>query len=363
MGVVKYLAQHRAEPEKVNKIISTAFFIAFISSIIISIAIMASSLMLSKKVFHTSDYWLVYFLYGLLILTVAFNAIFSSILNGLKEIKWFTIINICTSLLGVCFTVIGAYFFDVIGVLLSGTATAFVVFLINIYAFRNLRIQWYPFHSSFDKETIKILSRFSLMAAISGFLTPAVQILIRDKIINNYGMVEAGYWQAVTKISDYYLGFIVSVLSVYYMPRLSEITQKKELRKEIVSGYKIILPVVGAIAFFIWLFRHLVMKILFTADFFPMEPLFKFQLLEPLFKFQLLGDFFKIGSWLLAYTLIAKAMTKAFIITEIIFSLSYLALSIILINHFGIIGATYSFCINYALYWVIMFIVVRNRIK
>jgi len=354
MGVVKYLAQHRAEPEKVNKIISTAFFIAFISSIIISIAIMASSLMLSKKVFHTSDYWLVYFLYGLLILTVAFNAIFSSILNGLKEIKWFTIINICTSLLGVCFTVIGAYFFDVIGVLLSGTATAFVVFLINIYAFRNLRIQWYPFHSSFDKETIKILSRFSLMAAISGFLTPAVQILIRDKIINNYGMVEAGYWQAVTKISDYYLGFIVSVLSVYYMPRLSEITQKKELRKEIVSGYKIILPVVGAIAFFIWLFRHLVMKILFTADFFPMEPLF---------KFQLLGDFFKIGSWLLAYTLIAKAMTKAFIITEIIFSLSYLALSIILINHFGIIGATYSFCINYALYWVIMFIVVRNRIK
>jgi PST family polysaccharide transporter len=44
--------------------------------------------------------------------------------------------------------------------------------------------------------------------------------------------------------------------------------------------------------------------------------------MKPLFTYQLLGDFFKIGSWLLAYLMIAKALAKTFIITEILFAIS-----------------------------------------
>jgi PST family polysaccharide transporter len=77
----------------------------------------------------------------------------------------------------------------------------------------------------------------------------------------------------------------------------------------------------------------------------------------------LLGDFFKIGSWLLTYIMIAKALTKTYIITDIIFAISYVALSYYFINQFGIIGATYSFCINYGLYWILMGILMRKEIE
>jgi PST family polysaccharide transporter len=165
---------------------------------------------------------------------------------------------------------------------------------------------------------------------------------------------DAGYWQAVTKISDYYLAFITSVLGVYYMPRLSEIQSKTELRNEIFKGYKIILPVVSSIALLIWLFRGFIIHILFTPEFLPMKPLF---------TFQLLGDFFKIGSWLLAFLMIAKAMTKTFIITEILFAASYVALSYFFMNRYGIIGTTYSFCINYGAYWILMWILMKKKIQ
>ena len=353
-GVIKYLAEHKEDPVTSSKIINTAFLIVFISSLIISIFVISTSGFLSEAAFKTKNYWLVYFLFGLFTMVVSFNVMFLAILNGLKEIRKFTIVNISSSLAGVGLTVLFAYTWGIEGVLISSTATAIVIFCINIFFFNKLGIKWKPDFKSWDKPVVKMLSAFSLMAIVSGFIAPAMQILVRDRIINQFSIADAGYWQAVTKISDYYLGFITSVLGVYYMPRLSELKNKKELRLEIINGYKIILPIVGFIAFLIWVFRNLIIHLLFTPAFLPMKPLF---------TYQLLGDFFKIGSWLLAYLMIAKALAKTFIITETLFAISYVALSYFFMNHYGIIGATYSFCINYAFYWFFMWFLMRKQIN
>jgi PST family polysaccharide transporter len=315
---------------------------------------MGASGYLSEAAFKSKDFWMVYFLFGLFTMTISFNSLFSAILNGLKEIRKFTIVNICSSLIGVSITVLAAYFFGLEGVLIASTATAIIIFGINIYIFNKLGIKWKPDFKSWDKRVVKMLSAFSLMAIISGFVVPAMQILVRNRIILQFSVEDAGYWQAVTKISDYYLGFITSVLGVYYMPRLSEINTKVELRKEILKGYKIVLPVVAVVAFLIWLFKDYIIHILFTPAFLPMKPLF---------TYQLLGDFFKIGSWLLAYIMLAKAMTRTYIATEILFAASYVALSYYFMNHYGIIGATYSFCINYGFYWILMWFLMRKEIK
>ncbi|MEO6813490.1 MAG: O-antigen translocase [Ginsengibacter sp.] len=353
-GVIKYLAEHQNDPVKRSQIINTAFLIVFFSSLVISLFVMSASGYLSEAAFKTADFWIVYFSFGLFTLLISFNAMFSAILNGLKEIRKFTIINICTSVTGVILTVIFAFSFGVIGVLVSSIATGIVIFFINVYIFNKLGIKWKPDFKSWDKSVLKMLSGFSLMAIVGGILTPTMQIMVRDKIIMDYSIADAGYWQAVTRISDYYLGFITSVLAVYYMPRLSEIKSKKEMRNEIINGYKLVLPVVGIIALIIWLSKDFIIHILFTPEFLPMKPLF---------TFQLLGDFFKIGSWLLTYIMIAKALTKTYIITDIIFAISYVALSYYFINQFGIIGATYSFCINYAGYWILMWILMRKEIE
>lgn len=352
-GVIKYLAQYQNDPEKKQEIINTSFVIVFCCSLFISLFVMATSGYLSVAAFKTIQFWIVYFLFGLFTMTISFNGLFLAILNGLKEIKIFTIVNISSSIIGVTITVIFANYFGIIGVLISSTALSTLVFLINIYYFKKLGIKWKPNFKKWDKKILKMLTGFSIMAIVTGLVVPTMQILIRNKIINDFSIKEAGYWQAVTKISDYYLTFITSVLVVYYMPRLSEIKFKQELKAEIFKGYKLILPVVGVLALLIWLFKDFIIYVLFTPEFSAMKPLF---------TFQLLGDFFKIGSWLLAYLMVAKAMTKTFIYTEIIFGASNVALSYLLINHFGIIGATYAFCINYFLYWIFMWFLMKKHI-
>ena len=284
---------------------------------------------------------------------MALNTFFSNVLNGLKLIPKLTLVNIIGSLSGIIYTVFFAYKWGVKGVLVAANFTALTVFIVNLFFLRKLdAIKWKPDFLKWDKEILRLFSGFILMSLMS-FLLPFTQLIIRDTIIKNYSVDEAGYWQAVTKISDYYLAFITTVIGVYYMPRLSEIKDKAELRHEILSAYKIIMPVVTVMAFAIWLFRGLIVKILFAPQFEPMLPLF---------KYQLLGDVLKIASWLLAYLMIAKAKTKLFITTELIFTGSYVLFSLLFINRFGVIGATYAFFLNYLLYSISIFFILRKNI-
>lgn len=82
--------------------------------------------------------------------------------------------------------------------------------------------------------------------------------------------------------------------------------------------------------------------------------------MENLFIWQLSGDFFKMASWLLAYLMVAKAMTKWFISTEIGFSLLFIILGFYLIRINGVLGITQAYLINYILYLFVMIFIFRK---
>lgn len=351
-GVIKYLAEHKEDNLQKKRIISTAFIIILISSCIVSLSVIYFSRFLSIIVFKSKDFSNVFFLYGFFIGIMALNTLISAVYNGLKEIKYLTIVNIAGSLTGIIFTVFFAYKLGVKGVLIANNFTALVIFLINlVILYKRKYFHVKPEFLQWKSSSAKLLLGFTLMGIVSGLVMPLSQIFIRNRIMNIFSANEAGWWQAVTRISDYYLAFITTILSVYYLPRLSEINTKVELKQEIKNGYKIVLPIVGFMALCIWTFKILIVHILFSKDFLPMTPLF---------TFQLLGDFFKIGSFLLGYILIAKADIKLFIISEVIFSLSLVFFSYLFIGKFGVIGSTYAFCVNYALYWVAMFFITKK---
>ncbi|MEO7561808.1 MAG: O-antigen translocase [Ferruginibacter sp.] len=354
-ATIKYIANYRDQPEKKQRVLTTALTIVLLCSFTIAAFVISASGYLSRSVFKTGELWLVFVLYGVFITIISVNSFYAAVFNGLKEIKKLTVINITGSLVGIIFTVIFAYAWGIKGVLIANNFTALILFIVNLWFLKKIKgINWKPSFSKWDKRVAGMLFTFALMNVVSGFVTPAAQLIVRNKIIENFSANEAGYWQAITRISDYYLSFITTVLSVYYLPRLSELKEKHELKHEIIKGYKTLLPIVGVMAFLIWLCRTWIVHILFTQNFLPMLPLF---------KYQLLGDFFKIGSWLLAFLMLSKALVRMYIITEIVFNATFVILSIFFISKNGIIGATYAFCINYALYWVVMWFLIKKRIS
>jgi PST family polysaccharide transporter len=191
-------------------------------------------------------------------------------------------------------------------------------------------------------DDLKKLGHYSLMSFVSIVAIPASHIIIRNHIEIVLGLQEAGYWQAIWYISTTYLMLVTTTLSVYYLPKLSELTSKKKIRLEILQGYKIILPIVLMACGFIYYFRNYIISIAFTSE---------FDAIEGLFLYQLIGDFLKIASWLFAYLFLAKALIAKFIYSQIVFSVLFVTMSIIFTNKFGLIGMTYAHVLNYFLYF------------
>jgi polysaccharide transporter, PST family len=351
-GVIKYVAEYQTIEQK-QKIFSTSIVISLICSLIASLVLFGFSGYLSEFILKDTQYNGVFIVLGATIFLFTLNTILMSILNGQKEIKKYVIVNIASSIFSLFFTSFLISQLNLIGALYALVVNQSVVFFVTL-AFV-VKSSWFKleyFKHGVDKESLIKLSKYSLMAISSALTIPVSHLIIRNYIGENLSWDDAGYWQGIWYISSMYLMVVTTSLSVYYLPRLSEITDNNELRKEIFNGYKIILPIVITLAIGIYLFRELVIHIAFTENFMPMIELF---------KWQLIGDVIKIASWLLAYVMLAKAMTKMFIYTEIGFNVLFVLLSVVFIDKFGLIGITYAFSLNYLLYLsMMMFVFIRK---
>ena len=351
-GIVKYTAEYQDIEEK-KKIFSSSIVISLICSLIISIFLFTFSGYLSELILKDIQYSSVFIIFGATIFLFALNMVLISILNGQKEIKKYVLVNIAGSIFSLVFTSILIMQLNLMGALYAMVLNQSVIFFVTL-AFV-IKSSWFKleyFKQGLDKESLSKLSKYSLMAIVSALTVPVSHLIIREYIGENLGWDSAGYWQGIWYISTMYLMLVTTTLGVYYLPRLSEIQDNKELRKEIFGGYKIIMPIVILASLIIFLLKEYVILIAFNKDFMPMMELF---------AWQLMGDVIKIASWLLAYLMLAKAMTKVFIYTEVLFSALFVGLSILFVDKFGLVGITYAYALNYFLYLVTMIFIFRKR--
>ena len=342
-GLIKYVSEYYDQLDKRKKIINTALFMVLISSAIVGIVSIVLCRFFSVLLLKSPQYWSIFVISGLMITLNSIGMIISNLLNALKQMTKLITTQIIMNFVSLGVSIPLVIYYNVYGSLLS----IFIIAPLTVYInYRFLLKSGFDFSlvkPSFDKNSFFSLAKFSAMAFTTTLLVPVSQLFIRNFVMTHISANSAGYWQGVVKLSDMYMAVIVSSLSLYYLPRLSEIKETKELRKEIFLGYSMLMPLMIILGLTIFFLRDFLIHLLYAPSFSPMRELF---------PFQLLGDFFKIASWLLAFQMVAKAKGKMFIISEVIFSLSYLFFSMLFIKKFGIIGLTYSYSLNYFLYFL-----------
>lgn len=354
-GIVKYSAEYENDKDKSKTLISSAIKITIITSIITGIILIVFSFNLSLMILNSVEYYKIFIIFGVSIIFFSINNLLLSILNGRGNIKLFIKINIIQSIYSLIFTSTLIYYFNLIGALAALATNQSIVCFISIYIIRkNKLIYFSDFRKKTDPTIIKNLLSYSMMAIASAISLPTANLIIRNYITSKEGLTETGYWQGVNYISTTYLLVITTALSIYYLPKLSKINILKDLKKEILLGYTIVIPIVIISSLIIYISRDIIIYAVFSPDFNPMLHLL---------KWQLLGDIIKMTSWLLSYLLLAKKMTARFVISEILFSIIYTTLSILLIDKYHTIGAIYAYTISYCLYFFIILSSVYAYIK
>ncbi|HEM6635104.1 TPA: O-antigen translocase [Acinetobacter nosocomialis] len=354
-AVIKYTAEYYEDETKQRNIWKTAGSIVLLFSLIFSLIILIFQKQLSIYIFHNDLYQTVFVWFAVFLTLFTFNALFLAILNGKKEVLRLVIANIVGSIFSLAVTSLLAIKYGLYGALVALSIYQSLAFLITL--FLCYKADWFKLSYLFgkiDKTIAKKFVAFAFMALVSAICVPLSQIVIRSYLTHEYGVTYAGYWEAMIRLSAAYLMLVTTTLGVYYLPRLSELSRLEEIKSEVYLGYKYIFPLAAIGSLAVYFLRDWIIAILFTKTFLPMRDLF---------FWQMIGDSLKIGSWILAYLMLSKAMTKLFVTTEIFFALTSILLTYLCTHVFGFKGVSIAHLINYGVYWIVMSICVFKSLK
>ena len=161
------------------------------------------------------------------------------------------------------------------------------------------------------------------MALLTAIIAPLTLLFIRNILVEKYSIQEAGIWDAVNRLSSFYMIFFSSGLSLYYMPKLASIHTESEFKAELKSYFKVFVPLFSLMLIVIYIGKGIILELAFTPE---------FSKVESILIWQLLGDFFRIMTLAFGFQILVKTMMKRYFLVEIVFNLMYFSLSFYLIK-------------------------------
>lgn len=350
-GAVKYISDVKDDVVALGKTISTIFYTGFIATILVSFICYFNAHAINNIIFPVyNNYAYVIKIFAIVLPFYALNMFSFSIMNGFSKYKILIIINIIGQILSVSVALLLIYQNKIDGALISVVIAESLIFLITLVGIINRRTL-VPLikvgHISFG--FFKKISSYSAMAIFAAIIMPLVAIAIRSYIIENVGYKDAGFWEAMTRISHYYLMSATSLMALYILPRFSEIDDVKEFRKEVFSFYKTVVPfmVVGLVL--MYFLRSVIVSFIFSSEFKPVEELF---------LWQLLGDFVKVLSTVIAYQFLAKKMFWHYMLTEAFLVIILYTTSVYFIDLYDHVkGAVIAHFVSYVMYYCIILLI------
>jgi len=351
-AVVKYVAEYRDDAARLARLLSAALWYALLASCAMGLVTWIFSERIAAWLLGDAAYAGLVRVLAIAQLGVAAINYILAVINGFMDVRRLALVQVAGSALAMLAALVLSRWLHLYGALLSLVLGQVLWLVVGLPAWwRSPYFQRGMLRMRFDREMTGRLAAFSTMTLTSALVPPLVNIAVRDDLAARFGWEQVGYWQAVTRVSDAYLLFVVAAINMHYLPRLAAAKERGPLVAALGEAWRYLLPAVAVVAIVIYLLRDVVTRVLFSGD---------FAAANDLYAPQLIGDVLKIASFVLAYLMLAKAMTRLFIVSELVFAGTYFLLVHALTIRFGLVGAMYAFGANYAIYLLFNLAVARR---
>ena len=330
-GIITRLSAEKEHPEATRRIIASAWKIGIIASSIVAVLLFVFKNTINEHFFQSQiSSWLIVIV-GFCSFFISFNIFVQSVLNAYAEFKLISIFNSVQSILSLLLLIAGSYWFG-----FDGALAAFVLFYIPsaIFGYKILKKN-YPYSLQLnllfaDAETNKKLLSYSLMTVSTVLIFSLTQIGIRDLLLNKVGDDGAGFWEALNRISNFYILFISMLFNSYYLPAFSAIAKFEDGKSLIFNTFKQLIPL-SVVAFIgLFILKSFIIRLVLSDEFLPAA---EFMI------WQNLGDLLKISIWIFTNYLVAHKKTSLFIGFDLLYNLLYLGLTYYFISELGTLSA------------------------
>ncbi len=355
-GTVRYVSEFHTKPKTKKVLLATVFQLSLGVSLVLALFFWGFSKTISLYLFDTYEYALAVICLGIGLPFLSINLIVIFILNGEENYKKLVVVNGILSLVSMLIAVIVMFKYDLYTVMISVGLIPIVVFGFNYICLREQRyIFKYIFEFRyFSISVLKKMSAYFTMAVYSAIIVSVNLILVRNLIIEKLSIDEAGYWEAMNKISSFYVMFFLSLTSFYLLPQFSKINSVDAFKIKITNFYKLCIPLLLVSFTGVYFMRFVLLEVFLSKDFLPTSSLF---------LYRLIGDFISVLSIALVKQFHAKLMIKAYIICNGALNVLYFCLSYCFIDRYGLNGVMKAYALSYLLYFILVLIFILTYFK
>jgi PST family polysaccharide transporter len=152
--------------------------------------------------------------------------IFIATLNGLFKIRELSRLHILASVFTLIISALIYYFYPDWRLAIISLPLGYAIVFFIIRKKRNRLYQYYN-SVEIDKNAKESIQQYAIFGVISAICLPASQLIIRTYIANDISVHDSGIWQGVIRFSEVYLILISSALSVYLIPKVSNMKDGK----------------------------------------------------------------------------------------------------------------------------------------
>jgi len=329
-GLTRLSAENSVGSNDFATAISTGLKIALITAAVVGLTALLFAPTLAETLLQSSDLWPYIALAGLTLVFHSASVVILTILNGQQDSATYTRISIAQGLVASAFSISGALLTGLPGVFAGMALSIPFSLLISMWLVR--RKAWFrstTFSSPYSPTVAKKFVSFGLMSVATAVSTPVALLFVRDMLIDATGLEAAGHWQAVWRISEIYLGILVTTIGLYLLPKLTRAKGKANYIAELKRVFLLIGGLCACVSAVLLIGGHWVIRVLYSAAFDPMQTLF------PL---QLAGDFFKALALAMNTVLIVRVHVRQQMFGEIFFAGLFVLASFMLVKDAGTTG-------------------------
>jgi len=309
---------------------------------------------LSESLTGSREHALPIALAGATLLINSSNIVQTSLLQGARRIGDYARSNLYSALLGCAATIAIFLLMGDSGIVPSMIAASVVALLCSAYFSRRVALVPVKINNAETWTCFRKILGLSLAIMWNGLLWAGLDMLVRSLILRGFGAEAAGNYQAAWTLTGVFANVVLSAMATDFYPRLvgmidDEAQAARAINQQTEIGVLLALPSL----LFAASFAPLIVRILYSS---------KFDAAGELLTWMAFGVFFRVVCWPMWYVQLAKGASHWFAATQTISVGAQAALTVLLVERYGIVGAAYAYVCAYMIQTLVVLLAGRKLI-
>ncbi|MGB3151821.1 MAG: O-antigen translocase, partial [Maribacter sp.] len=348
-------AHGKGNQNKLSEVITTLSRWAWVAGACGLIITIVLSPTLSQLTFGNKDYTWSFVWLSLTLLIDIVSKAQVTVLQGVRRLQDLAKASVYGSFAGLLTAIPLFYFFGSKGIVPSFIITSITALLLSLNYSRKVKVE--PVEMSFKKtfHNGKAMVKLGLVITFTGVIGFFAAYILSAFIGRFGGTEQVGLYNAGWSIIGQSTGLVFAAMSTDFFPRLSSVNQDNSKVTSMVNQQaEMVVLILAPILVLLIAFMPIVVRVLYTSDFFGVIAFASWMVISVLFKGMV---------WPVGFIFPAKGDVKTFGFIEITAMLFNISTNILGYYFFGLEGLGGSIVVNYIFGMLLTFLFAYKKYK